>query len=270
MRRFLILGAGFTGGRVASLLRARGLDVQVTNRATFDVSARSFQPVAAVITPETVVLHSIPTIRTEQGLWDPTPWIVQSMSPHPPVRVIYLSTTGVYGAQHQVNEATAPAPRTERELLRVAAEQAVASGPWQSLILRPAAIYGPGRGVHAAMRAGTFVLADGGNNFVSRIQVDDLARHAEAAMLSDVTGAFPVADEQPCSSREAAAFCAELLGLPLPPAAPLETLSETRRADRRVDGSAIRRLLGISLRYPSYRTGFPACVAEEALARPIS
>jgi hypothetical protein len=85
-----------------------------------------------------------------------------------------------------------------------------------------------------------------------------LAAHVEAALFSTVTGAFPVADEHPCPSREIAVFCARLLGVPMPGSVPAGALSETRRADRRVDGSAIRKRLGVVLRYPSYRTGIPA------------
>jgi hypothetical protein len=96
--------------------------------------------------------------------------------------------------------------------------------------------------------------------------VDDLAAVAEAALLSALTGAYPVADEEPCTSLEIARFCAGLLGLPLPAPVPEDQVSETRRADRRVDGRAIVRLLGVSLRYPSYRQGIPAALAEEKAA----
>jgi nucleoside-diphosphate-sugar epimerase len=91
------------------------------------------------------------------------------------------------------------------------------------------------------------------DSVVSRIHVEDLATHVEAALLSDVTGAWPVADEEPCTSREIAEYCARLLNRPLPP--PRETRIHS---NRRVDGSAIRRALGITLQYPSYRVGIPA------------
>jgi len=42
-------------------------------------------------------------------------------------RVVYLSTTSVYGDAREVDETTAAAPRSERARLRLAAEQAVAS-----------------------------------------------------------------------------------------------------------------------------------------------
>lgn len=247
---FLILGSGFTGSRVASRLRSRGLAVEETHRGQLDL----FDPESIArlnVRDGARVLYSIPAVALPGPLLD---------SLRAASRVVYLSTTGVYGDAREVDETTPVAPRSERERLRVETETAIAAGPWSSLILRPAAIYGPGRGVHASMLAGKFALIEGGHNCISRIHVDDLAAITEAALLSDLTGAYPVADEDPCPSREIAAFCADLLGLPLPPSIPRDQVSETRRADRRVDGRAIRRLLGVELRYPSYRSGIPAAL----------
>jgi nucleoside-diphosphate-sugar epimerase len=130
---------------------------------------------------------------------------------------------------------------------------------WSWLILRPAAIYGPDRGVHVAMREGTHRLWGSGENRVSRIHVDDLAAHAEAGLLSELSGAWPVADDEPCRAREIAQFCADLLGVPMPPPSELKG-EDTRRADRRVDGRAVRLRLGVELQYPSYRVGIPAAL----------
>ena len=276
MNGVVVLGAGFTGHRVVQLLQAQGIDVSWTNRddrdggVQFDAAFGNFSCLDRVILPGAHVLLSIPTLRTATGLSEVTPALVDKLKELHPARVVYLSTTGVYGAAQFVDEHTTPAPRTEREQLRALAEAAVWNGPWSSLILRPAAIYGPGRGIHAAMRAGEFKLSPNPNNFVSRIHVDDLAAIASSALLSNLEGHYPVADEEPSTSLEAAQFCARLLGTPLPATAPIAELGETRRADRRVDGSAIRTLLKIQLRYPSYRTGFPACLAEEDLERSIS
>jgi nucleoside-diphosphate-sugar epimerase len=249
----LILGCGFTGKRVKHLLSKRGITPICTNRST------SLEQAAGSITRETIVLHSVPVP------------IAASLFPQrPPARIVYLSTTGVYGATPFVDEHTETAPRTTRELARIAEERVVSSGPWTSLILRPAAIYGPGRGIHASMREGTYQLFGDGSNFVSRIHVDDLAFHAETALFSELTGTFPVADEEPSTSQEIAAWCAELLGIPMPLSVTPDQLGETRRADRRVDGSAIRRLLNLKLKYPNYREGIPACLVEEARALSIS
>lgn len=268
----VILGCGYTGSRVAERFLDRlpdtrpavwagsrhvaemaGLASRGANVFRFEAEGSDAIP----IPDGALVLHSVPVVEGKEGPRELTPEMIGRFS-GTPSRVVYLSTTGVYGAQHDVDETTLPAPRTEREAMRVRAEEAIRSGTWSSLILRPAAIYGPGRGVHVAMQQGRFQLAGDGSNFVSRIHVDDLATHVEAALTSEVTGAYPIGDELPCTSREIAEFCAKLLDLPVPPEAPRDSLHETRRADRRVDGRAIRKRLGIALRYPTYREGILA------------
>jgi nucleoside-diphosphate-sugar epimerase len=240
----VILGCGYTGQRVAQRFAGRGATVTAPTRA--ELAGTIEIPRGAL------VLHSIPEV--ESGL---TERLLARFS-EAPQRLVYFSTTGVYGATRDVDEHTDAAPVSEREKHRLSAEAAVCAGPWSSLVLRPAAIYGPGRGIHVSMREGRFQLAGAGDNFVSRIHVDDLAAHAEAGLLSDVTGAWPVADDLPCTSREIADFCSRLLNLPMPPSVPIEALHETRRADRRVDGRAIRARLRITLQYPTYREGIPA------------
>jgi len=78
------------------------------------------------------------------------------------------------------------------------------------------------------------------------------------------SGAYPVADEEPCTSRDMAESCAKLLNVPV-------TGTKHERPDRmprfannrRVDGSAMRNALGIKLTYPSYRVGVPAAISGE-------
>ncbi len=258
--RFLILGAGFTGERVAQRLEASGHEVLRTNSQTLplpDVSRLANLP-----DDDWTVLHSIPVIRHPEGAWEPTPLLVNALRGKAR-SIVYLSTTGVYGEARDVDETTPVNARTPRETLRLDAEHAIQSGPWSSCVLRPAAIYGPGRGAHVSIREGKWKIGGDGSNFVSRIHVDDLATHAVAALLGDLTGAWPVADEEPCTTLAITEFCCALLGLPLPPAVPPGTLDETRRADRRVNGAAVRARLGITLEYPSYRTGIPASFKEE-------
>ena len=256
MSDVVILGCGYTGKRVARHFLEQGARVTATTRhpALLDdlvalgatVSALDVTQPGPIEMPDgALVLHSIPVFDGE---------LLEKFTGRP-ARVVYLSTTGVYGATRDVDENTPAAPNTEQGRLRVATEDAVRAGPWSSLILRPAAIYGADRGIHVAMKEGRFQLAGPGDNFVSRIHVDDLAAHAVAALLSDVTGAWPVGDDLPCTSREIAEYCARWLNVPLPPSASRDTLHETRRADRRVDGRAIRSWLKIVLQYPTYREG---------------
>jgi len=248
----LILGCGFTGRQVAKQLLARGTDVTATTRSPqalsgLGVRAITLDDLDRHLIPNLLVVHSIPP--------DGPPDLIARLR-SAPSRLVYLSSTAVYGEATDVDNGTPVDPAPPRARIRLEAEAAAAHGPWTSLILRPAAIYGPGRGAHISLRRGTY---SAGPNYVSRIHVEDLAAHVVAALFSPITGAFPVADEEPCTSYEIAAFCADLLRLPLPegvrPSRPL--------TDRRVDGSAIRRLLGVTLRYPSYRVGIPAALAAE-------
>ena len=276
---FLIIGCGFTGRRVAAHLAASGHAVWATSRhpellalpgvqcLCLDIDDPASRAALGATVAEGVrVLLSVPLVRDSEGRYaDPTPHLLNALG-NKPARLVYLSTTSVYGGQEHVNELSLPAPRSHRELLRVDAERAVQQGLWSSMILRPAAIYGPHRGVHESMRRGAFHLPGDGSRFISRIHVDDLAATAVAALLSGHGGAWPVADEEPCSSLEICRFVSDLTGLPMPEPASLEAVSHTLRNNRRVDGRAVLRLLGVSLRYASYRTGIPACLSAEANA----
>ncbi|HEX2914969.1 MAG TPA: NAD-dependent epimerase/dehydratase family protein [Chloroflexia bacterium] len=276
--QILILGCGYTGERVARRLLAQGQRVVATSRqpeqlADLQVAGATILPLDLAvlatlsalenyIEPGCLVLHSIPPLKLPDGtLQDHTPALLQALGDKPS-RMVYLSTTAVYGSAKFVDEKTPAAPRNQREQVRVEAEQAVMAGPWRSLILRPAGIYGPGRNVAASMLAGRYRLTGDGSNYVSRIHVDDLAAHCVAALLQpDVCGAYPVADDLPATSLEVASFCAELLNLPVPASVTPEEAPPTRQGDRRVDGCAIRASLGLTLAYPSYRQGIPAALA---------
>jgi len=242
----LFLGCGYTAQRVAKSFLGMGARVTATTRNPQRLAGLGAEIIDAGdlpkhVRPGMLVLHSIPP-DGPAGLLDPLRNKAR--------RVVYLSSTAVYGAARVVNETTPVDASTERARARLEAEQAIAKGPWSSLILRPAAIYGPGRGVQESIQRGEHSLSD---RFVSRIHVDDLAAHVEAALLSSINGAYPVADEEPCTSREIAEFCARLLNVPL-------AGTGGERAGRRVDGSAIRKALGITLAYPSYRVGIPAAL----------
>ena len=112
-----------------------------------------------------------------------------------------------------------------------------------------------------SLREGKHRYWGDGSNYISRIHVDDLAALTEAALLSDLTGAYPVADDEPARAIDITRFCAELLSVPVPPPESGLPGEDTRRSNRRVDGRAIRRALGVELVFPSYRLGIPAAVA---------
>ncbi|SMX38424.1 SDR family oxidoreductase [Maliponia aquimaris] len=185
----------------------------------------------------------------------------------------YLSTTGVYG-DHQggwVDEDTALAPSSRRGRLRVAAEDAWAAIPGLPLhIFRLAGIYGPGRGPFAKVRNGTARRIIKENQVFSRIHVEDIARILKASIDRPNPGrVYNLCDDDPAPPQDVIACAAELLGMPVPPAVPFEEadLSPMARSfygeSKRVSNIRIKQELGVTLRYPDYRSALTAMLAAE-------
>jgi nucleoside-diphosphate-sugar epimerase len=189
----------------------------------------------------------------------------------------YLSTTGVYGDRGggSVDETAALSPSGERGRRRVAAEAG-----WLELqrrsgvpvhIFRLAGIYGPGRSAFDGLRAGAAKRIDRPGQVFSRIHVEDLATVLIASMARPRPEAvYNVCDDDPAAPAEVVAHAATLLGLPAPPLVPLEAagLSPMARSfyddNKRVSNRLIKTELGVQLRYPDYRAGLAAILADEA------
>lgn len=152
-----------------------------------------------------VIVHTIPPLIKEEN--NKVRQIICALEPS---RVIYLSSTSVYGKQVRVDAESLPEPVEEKALRRVEEEGWLTSQPWPNLVLRPAAIYGPGRGVHVRLQEGRAQRAKGAA-LVSRIHVEDLAELIEAGTGLRETGAWPVADDLPCSTDEITEWCRGLL-----------------------------------------------------------
>jgi nucleoside-diphosphate-sugar epimerase len=278
--RLFIFGLGYSGLEIAKLAQARGWPVAgtVTTEAkaksvrALDVEAQVFDGMAALpaglLDAASHVLSTIPpgttgdpVLKTCRDRLRRAHWLG------------YLSTTGVYGDRDGgwVDETTEPAPAQPRSAERLATERA-----WQALgqemaaavdIFRLPGIYGPGRSAIDQVKAGTARRIDKPGQVFSRIHVADIAATVLAALSRPSTGAiYNVADDLPASSSEMTAFACELLGMPVPAAIPWNHAAPTMSAmarsfyaeNRRVRNDKIKRVLGVSLRYPTYREGLRA------------
>ncbi len=185
----------------------------------------------------------------------------------------YLSTTAVYGdhAGGWVDENTPPAPAARRGEWRVRAERAWAAIPGLPLhVFRLAGIYGPGRGPFAKVRAGTARRIIKPGQVFSRIHVDDIAQVLAASIARPDPGAiYNVCDDDPAPPQDVIAYAARLLNLPVPPAIPFDQAEMTPMArsfygeSKRVRNDRIKTELGVTLKYPDYRTGLRALLADE-------
>ena len=258
----IILGLGFTGARLARRLLRRRVPVCAPVRGVerfADLAGAGLRiSELALHEPDTGLPSGGSLVLTIPPLPEPANTQLHALvSRITPRRIVYISSTGVYGDQAEVDANSPAAPADDRARARLKEEQWIAAGPWSSLILRSAAIYGPGRGVHAAIRQGKLPRGIG-SSVTSRIHVDDLAALADAAIFSDLQGAWPVADGAPCSTEEIVRWCQDTLHLATPEL-PVSTLV----AGRRVDGRGIRELLLVALKYPDWRSGILASLAEE-------
>lgn len=187
----------------------------------------------------------------------------------------YLSTTGVYG-DHQggwVTEETPLTPATKRGQMRVKAEAEWRATGLPLHIFRLAGIYGPGRGPFSKVRNGTArrIIKEG--QLFSRIHRDDIA----AALLASIDrprpgAAYNLCDNEAAPPQDVIAYAAELLGVEPPPETPIADAEMSPMAasfyseSKRVSNRLMREELGVEPKYPTYREGLQALLAEEAQA----
>ncbi|HRY08103.1 MAG TPA: SDR family oxidoreductase [Hyphomicrobiaceae bacterium] len=183
----------------------------------------------------------------------------------------YLSTVGVYGEHHGgwVDETTPPSPVSTRSRHRRAAEEAWDAFSHQTgkrvVIFRLAGIYGPGRSAIDSVRDGRARrIIKPGQRF-NRIHVTDIANAVQASMRGK--GNAPilnVTDDLPAPPQDVIAYAAEVLGVPAPPEVAFEDaqLSAMARSfygeNKQVRNDLMKRDLGITLAYPTYREGLAA------------
>ena len=287
-RGILIIGCGFTGCYLAQRLAFRGEPVFGTTRSderSLVISSRGAEPIlmdARDCAPIDRlrgriygVVLSMPPIMSRDGSYeDATEGLTRRLKSWDLESLVYISSTSVYGDQSGavVTEHTECRPDSPRGRARLAIERQVLDSGLPAMVVRPSGIYGPGRSqLHRAAR-GQHRLVAGGVSITNRIHVDDLAQIVDHALHRGTPGATYLAtDAAPTSQREVSDFMGEL-GLPDPNELPLEearvrldkNVLAMLMGSKRLDGSWTREQLGVTLRYPDYRSGLGAIWAREA------
>jgi nucleoside-diphosphate-sugar epimerase len=259
----VLLGSGYTLTRLA-LSQAR--EGRTVIAATRDAARRSEleRAGARVCLLEEALermegSHAVHSVPPDAGL---DTRIAEAVARHPPARLVYLSSTGVYGAiRGVVDEDTPVDPSTPAARGRLEAEARFR--PLGAVVLRIAGIYGPGRGTHSRLLAGSLRLPEGGGGRLSRVHVDDLVGALQVVLeRGGPGGIYCVADDRAATQGETVAWLCSLLDLPLPPTVPLASVHETLRGDRAVRNSRLK-ALGWVPRYPDFPAGFAAVLEAE-------
>ena len=288
MKRLFCFGIGFTARTLIDLLRRdKGWCFAGTRRNgrgpgdPDDITILPFRDnlplIAEDLVDTTHLLLSIPPGSHGDLAWHHHHEDIASLVPK--LQWLgYISTTGVYGDREgaEVDETSPPYPMSETAKARLLAEQA-----WSELgqqinipvyIFRFAGIYGPGRNIFIRLRMGTARRIDQPGVKVARIHVKDGAAVLRAAIASPhKAGIYNVCDDTPTEPHELVTYASELLRISPPPLEPFDQANlDPRMArfylERRyVLNQRIKKDLGITLLYPSYREGLAALLEDERM-----
>ncbi len=285
MADWAILGCGYVGTRLARALLAEGVRVRVAARSAsrleplaelgahvhaLDASkSRAFGPALYGLSSPVVVYSIPPLANLPSG--EPLRRATEAAAAVGASRFIYLSSTAGYGETPDgelVDEETPLALSDSEAAVRIGDESAVDTARLSGLhtiILRLAAIYGPGRGVRERLRAGTYKLLDDGSHYFSRVHVDDIVGILRVAAERAPGGAvYCVGDDRPTTQKEYSDWLVRRLGVAPPMSVPTLAPGAPRRAvrNRRIANVRLKRELDYTFRFPSYVEGEVAIERE--------
>lgn len=194
-----------------------------------------------------------------------------------PQRIVYISTTGVYGdcGGALVSEAQPCRPRTARARRRVDAEGRLrrfgARHAVSVSVLRAPGIYATERLPIERLRRGDPVLLSDEDVYTNHIHADDLARLACLALFRGRPGrVYNTVDDTSMKMGDYFDFAADFFGLPRPPRLSRAVLSERispmalsfMSESRRISNARIVREFRTHLLYPGVREGFAAALPQ--------
>ena len=200
-------------------------------------------------------------------------------SAKPPRRIVYTSTSGVYGdCQGKVVDEQAPlAPLTGRAKRRVYAENALrnfcAATPSEYIILRVGGIYGPERLPLHRLKDIT-VICQSQAPPSNRIHVADLATVCQSAMRTALKNeVFNVSDGHSSSMTDYYFQIADRAKRPRPAAVPLsqarQKLSPAMLSfvseSRILSTQKLHTLLNVQLKFPTLEAGLEDCFKESLI-----
>jgi nucleoside-diphosphate-sugar epimerase len=187
-----------------------------------------------------------------------------------PRRLVYISTTGVYGdcAGAWVDESWPPRPAADRARRRWDAEQTLRQ--WartrghELVILRVAGIYGPKRLPLERLRQGLPMVREAEAPYSNRIHAEDLVEVCIAAMeRPEAHGIYNVCDGNPTTMTDYFLRVADAAGLPRPPLISMQEadgqlspgMLSYMQESRRLSNRRMVEQLNVALRYPTLDEG---------------
>lgn len=280
--RVAILGCGYVGIELGSRLTDAGHDVVGVRRSAAGldaIEAAGFDAVRADVT-DAESLGAVPDVD----------WVVYAVSAggrgvdmaraayveglrtatetfggreSPPDRLVYTSSTGVYGDHDGdwVDESTTPTPASERQEVLLSAERiALDAAPMDGTVVRFGGLYGPDR-----YRMDRYLNGPVTEGYLNSIHRDDAAGVVAHLLTTDrARGDVVLAvDDEPVSKPAFADWLAAECGVDPPEKRTVEeraaaaegTVSRRVRANKRCSNDRLHEL-GYELRFPTVYEGF--------------
>ncbi|MFN3987030.1 MAG: SDR family oxidoreductase [Rhodocyclaceae bacterium] len=295
MKRILIVGSGDVARRAIPWLARRFRVYALTRRpeAVAELRALGARPLVGDLDdPASLrrlaaiadgVLHFAPPPAGDGGRSDTrTRRLLAALARRAslPQRLVYISTTGVYGDREGgcVDEVSAPRPQSARALRRIDAEHRVRALTRRAVrvaVLRAPGIYAADRLPVARLQRGDPILRADEDVHTNHIHAEDLARIACLALFRARPGrVYNAVDDTRMAMGDYFEFAADALGLPRPPRvsraeaqARVSPMAWSFMAEsRRLDNARLKRELRVRLRYPTVREGYRAALAERSAA----
>jgi nucleoside-diphosphate-sugar epimerase len=184
-------------------------------------------------------------------------------------RLVYISTTGVYGNRGGAwtDETTPPRPANERAQRRLDAEQVLRFCSRHAAVLRVPGIYAGDRLPLDRLRSGIPVPRAAEDVFTNHIHAEDLARACIAALYRAAPARlYNTIDDTQMQLGEYLDAVADHAGLARPPRAAWEQMRAAAgpqrmsflAESRRVRNVRMKRELRLRLHYPDIRAGLAA------------
>ncbi len=281
MRNLLIVGCGDVLRRALPALAARWRIIALMRRRDPALAAlgvrqivgdlddrRSLRRLAGIAH---AVIHSAPPPGDGEG--DPrTRRLVAALRRgHLPRRLVYISTTGVYGdcGGDSVTETRACRPQSARGARRVEAERELRRMAAATVVslLRAPGIYAADRLPLERLRRGLPLLHADEDSHTNHIHAEDLGRACVAALhRGRMNRAYNVCDDSALPMGEWFDLLADAFDLPRAPRVSREEAQRVlppmqwsfMRESRRLDNARMKRELRFRLRYPTVAAGIHA------------
>ena len=302
-RRIAIVGAGYTGKRLAEQAVGRGWEVVGTTRSEetlaeleaigatgrrWDVLEDEADELADDFAGADAVVYSIPTLYRDYEPGDgerprhvgPVERTLDAAIEAGAGRFVYLSSTSVYGDQQGawVDEETPTNPTSPMGKMRRDIEEYVLGrgGEIPVNVARLVGIYGPGRTMLEYLDSGRYKLVDGGTKPSNRIHVDDIVASLVAMVERGPTGArlYNVSDGHPKQVAVIVDWLVEHCGIERPPEITLEEYRKMRGENAaarwsntyRVANDRLLEELEVTLKYRDVFEGYRAILGVDDVA----